>query len=206
MASWDSKYISEGRNNLEEGGIAWAVAAVTLDQLTVFAAAGRGDQAYYIEYDVGLEYSLEFHENVDAVIGYQRIETYGDDRASDNELFATVAYSGWQWLVPELSYTFSTEAGGYFIEAALYNPWQVSDTFHLTSYVKQAFDFQYVTEEFDGANHFQLGVEANYQLTPTVAIGGHVSHTIAMKDIKEEVGSSHGLNQTYAGVNISLSF
>ncbi|MGS0729086.1 hypothetical protein ACVBKF_23000, partial [Shewanella sp. 0m-11] len=60
---WDSKYISEGRNNLDKGGIYWATAAVQKDNLNLYACVGRGDSQNYIEWNFGIEYGFQLSEN-----------------------------------------------------------------------------------------------------------------------------------------------
>ncbi|MCG9697939.1 porin [Shewanella sp. Isolate11] len=204
---WDSKYISEGRNNLDNSGIYWATGAYQYDSLTVYASLGRGDSNNYIEWDLGLEYGFELTENLEAAVGYQRIQGYGDSDCRDNELFASLSYSPFEWLTPSLAYTYSTEAAGYFIEASVHSSWPITAQLTLTPYVTQTFDFQYVTEEHDGANHLQLGLEAEYQLQPQLVVSGHVSQTFAQQDIEQEAGyNNRDLDQTYFGFHLTWEF
>ncbi|WP_144211626.1 hypothetical protein [Shewanella donghaensis] len=206
---WDSKYISEGRNNLDKGGIYWGGAALETGDLTTYAVVGRGDSTHYIEWNFGLEYSLHLHDDLETSIGYQRLEFYGDERAHDNELFAEMAYTGVHWLIPSVAYTYATEAGGYFVEVSLHSPWHISERFLITPYVTQGFDFQYATEEHNGANHFQFGIEASYEVSSNFAINAHLSHSIAMDDIKEEAlrdGIQGSLDETYGGIHLSWGF
>ncbi|WP_394202707.1 hypothetical protein [Shewanella waksmanii] len=202
---WDSKYISEGRNNLENGGIYWGMAAIEYDNINLYTKVGRGDTDAYTEWNFGLEYGLAISNNLEATIGYQRVEIYADERESDNELFADITYTKFNWLIPSLAYTYSTEAGGYFIEASLHSNWQLTDTLVITPYVTQAFDFQYATEDHNGPNHFQFGIEAQWQLNDTLAISGHISHTIAQQDIKQELATDN-LDETFAGIHFSFNF
>ncbi len=206
---WDSKYISEGRNNLDKGGIYWATASVQKDNLNAYVTVGRGDSQHYIEYNFGLEYGFELSEHISGSIGYQRLEFYGDERAHDNELFSTIEYSKYDWLIPSVSYTYSTEAAGYFVEVSLHSNWELSENLSVTPYVTQGFDFQYVTEEHDGVNNFQFGIEAEYQLPNQWVLSGHISHSIAQEDIKLEArenDNTSGLDETYAGIHLSWSF
>ncbi|QIR15934.1 hypothetical protein [Shewanella aestuarii] len=206
---WDNQYITEGRDNLDKGGIAWAVASVNQDDLVVYAALGRGDQTHYIEWNFGLEYLISLHDDVEASIGYQRLEFYGDERGSDNELFASISYSGVTWLIPSLYYTYATEASGYFVEVQLQSPWDITENLAVTPYVSQGFDFGYATEQYDGANHFQFGIEASYQISEAIVIAAHLSHSIAMGDIKQQAkdeAMTGNLDQTFAGVHLNWRF
>lgn len=206
---WDSDYISEGRNNLDSGGMTWGTLAVQHGNLNIFAIGGRADSQDYTEWNFGLEYSAALSETVELSVGYQRLEFYGDERSSDNELFSSLTYHFKDWLVPSLAYTYSTEAGGYFIEASVHSPWELSDSVTVAPYITQAFDFQYVTEEHNGVNHFQFGIEAEYVINHQLIISGHLSHTIAQEDIKREAredNNTASLDQTYAGIHLTWYF
>ncbi|WP_076413259.1 hypothetical protein [Shewanella sp. UCD-KL12] len=204
---WDSEYISEGRNNLDKGGITWGTVAIQHGDLNVYATGGRADSQDYTEWNFGLEYGIALADNVEASIGYQRLEFYGEDRDSDNEIFSSLAYTGVEWLTPSIAYTYSTAAGGYFVEASLHSSWELATGLTVTPYITQAFDFQYVTEEHNGANHFQFGVEAEYLINDQIVVSGHFSHTIAQEDIKLEAdGNQSSLDQTYAGIHLTWSF
>lgn len=207
--AWDNHYISEGRDNLDKGGITWGGASFEQENLTAFIVAGRADQVHYTEWNAGLEYTLSTHDDLDATFGYQRLEFYGDERASDNEFFSSLTYNGFSWFVPAVNYTFATEAGGYFVEVSLHSPWEVNEQLTITPYVVQGFDFQYSSEQHDGANHFQFGLEAEHQLNDSIALSAHISHSIAQDDIKQQAshdGVQDSLNQTYVGIHFNLTF
>ncbi|GIU47331.1 hypothetical protein TUM4438_26220 [Shewanella sairae] len=206
---WDSKYISEGRNNLDKGGIYWATAAIQKNNINVYATVGRGDSQHYTEWNFGIEYGFDLTDNLSGSAGYQRLEFYGDERAHDNEIFSNLEYTAVDWLVPSISYTYSTEAEGSFVEASLHSNWELAQGFTVSPYLTQAFDFKYTTEDHDGANHFQFGVEAEYLLPNNLVLSGHISHTIAQEDIKLEAhnnGVTGNLDETFAGLHLSWSF
>ncbi|MCK8045135.1 hypothetical protein MSG37_09570 [Shewanella sp. 1CM18E] len=206
---WDSKYISEGRNNLDKGGIYWATAAIQKNNLNVYATVGRGDSQHYTEWNFGIEYGFDLTDNLSGSVGYQRLEFYGDERAHDNELFSNLEYTAVDWLVPSISYTYSTEANGSFVEVSLHSNWELAQGFTVSPYLTQAFDFKYATEDHDGANHFQFGIEAEYLLPNNLVLSGHISHSIAQEDIKLEArnnGVTGSLDETFAGIHLSWSF
>ncbi|MEI6859810.1 MAG: hypothetical protein V5788_08540 [Shewanella sp.] len=205
---WNSEYISEGRNNLDSGGITWGTIAAQYGNLNIYVIGGRADDQDYTEWNYGLEYAITLSNTVEMSLGYQRLEFYGDERSSDNELFSTLTYHYQNWLVPSLAYTYSTEADGYFVEVSIHSPWQVNQEFSVTAYITQAFDFKYVTEEHNGVNNFQFGVEAEYLINDRLTLSGHFSHSIAQEDIKLEskaLGDESNLDQTYAGIHLTWS-
>ncbi|MGE6315511.1 hypothetical protein ACQKC1_06940 [Shewanella baltica] len=206
---WDSQYVSQGRNNLQDGGIYWLNTAVQQGNITAYALVGRGDSQAYTEWNIGLEYGFDVAENLEANVGYQRIEGYSNSRCHDNELFAELAYTAEPWLVPSASYVYSTEAAGYFVEVSLHSYWHVTDQLSLTPYITQGFDFKYRTEEHDGRNNLQFGLEASYQLSSCMSIDGHISHSIAQGDIEQEAtanGDMSSQDETYAGIHFAITF
>ncbi len=209
MLGWDSRYVSEGRDNLSAGGIAWSGIHHSRDGLGAFVLFGRADSVNYAELNAGVEYCFNPLESVEAGVGMQRLEFYGDERAHDNEVYAYLAYQGLSWLTPSINYTYATEASGYFVELSLHSHWQVNEQLTLTPYVTQGFDFGYASQTHDGPNHLQLGVEACYSLTPSLVASLHLSHSIAEDDIKQQAQEEdwHGdLDQSYAGLHLEWQF
>ncbi|WP_115406685.1 hypothetical protein [Shewanella morhuae] len=206
---WDSQYISQGRDNLQDGGIYWLNTSVQYGNLTSYVLVGRGDSQVYTEWNLGLEYGFNLAENLEANLGYQRIEGYGSSRCQDNELFAELAYTATPWLIPSINYVYSTEANGYFVEMSLHSFWNITDHFSLTPYITQGFDFKYRTAEHNGKNNLQFGLESNYQLSPNMSVSGHISHSIAQGDIEQEAaanGDTSSQDQTYAGIHFAMTF
>jgi len=72
----------------------------------------------------------------------------------------------------------------------------------LTPYVTQAFDFEFVVDNYNGLNHFQMGIKAAFPLNQRIYIIGHLSHITPQKGIKHEASSQSGHKaSTYARVN-----
>ncbi|QYJ78751.1 hypothetical protein [Shewanella acanthi] len=206
---WDSKYVSQGRNNLDDGGIYWMNTAVEFGNLTAYALVGRGDNQNYTEWNLGLEFGFNLTENLETTVGYQRIEVTGDYRCWDNEIFAELAYTTTPWLVPSVSYVYSTEMAGYFVELSLHSDWELSEKLSVAPYISQGFDFKYRTKEHDGRDHLQFGLEASYAFSDSINLTGHISHSVALRDIELEAeanGDRRNQNQSFAGININLGF
>lgn len=203
---WNSKYVSQGQNNLEKGGIYWSTATLTQNALNVYITLGRGDQLNYIEWNFGLEYDFTIVEHFEVGIGYQRDEYRGNETGYDNEWLAHITYSRYPWIMPSITYDYSTQASGYFLEFSLHSDWAINDTLHLTPYIIQGYDVHYVTQQTKGINHIEFGLETQYTLFNGFVISGQLSHSIGGKNIKSGIKNgevSHGKNQTYAGIHFN---
>ncbi|WP_025821458.1 hypothetical protein [Shewanella marina] len=205
---WDSKYVSQGRDNLDKGGIYWSTLAVEQGNLHGYATVGRGDSVHYTEWNYGLQYSLPQVYGFETVLGYQRNEIYGDERSHDNEFSAEISYQQLSWITPSINYTYATEADGYFIELALQHDWQVTSKLTISPYLHQSFDYGYVSAEHDGVNNLLIGVEAQYQLTSQLVLSAQINQSFAQQDIKQENADdpSAKLDQTFAGIHLTYQF
>lgn len=200
-----SKYISEGRNNLPNGGIVWSGIDYQHGALLLFERQGIATSEDYIEFNGGIGYQLQLAD-WQLTGSYTRLEFFGDERCHDNELAAQLEYQAIEWLTPTLVYTHATAANGGFLEFSLTGHWALSDNFELAPYVTQGWDFGFATADHDGLNNLQFGVVGELQVNPQWAVALHVSRTLAQRDIKDEQGDQCQTQQTFGGVMFSYQF
>ena len=210
IAAWDSNYVQQGRDTLDDTGRFWALLSANWQSATLYTELIRGDNLNYSEAKFGFEYSFDIHEDIELSAGYHRIEFYGLERAHDNEVFADIVYTGWNWITPSANYTYATENAGYFVELALAHEWQLSEQLVLVPYVLQGFDYGYVTEEHDGNNHTQIGIEASWLWSEHLSATLHLHHAFIGTDIRREYGGADlvpdGSDLTWGGVMITWVF
>ncbi|MCL1038817.1 hypothetical protein L2750_16940 [Shewanella submarina] len=204
ITAWDSNYVQQGRDTLDDTGRFWALLSANWQSVTLYSELVRGDSQDYSEAKFGVEYGFDTPDNIELSAGYHRIEFYGLERAHDNEVFADLAYTGWDWLTPSANYTYATENSGYFIELAVAHEWQLSEQWVLVPYLLQGFDYGYVTEEHDGNNHTQIGIEASWQWSDKLSATLHLHHAFIGTDIRREYGGADlvpdGSDITWGGV------
>ncbi len=61
-------------------------------------------------------------------------------------------------------------------------PWV--DWLPLEPYALEAFDSGYASEDFDGPNHVQVGVDLTAALTEKVSVVGSIAHSWALKEVE----------------------
>lgn len=201
----ESKYISEGRNNLPSGGIVWSGIDYQNGSLLLFERQGVATNEDYIEFNGGIGYQLQL-DDWQLIGTYTRLEFFGDERCHDNELAASIEYQAIEWLTPTLVYTHATEANGGFLEFTLTGHWPLSDMVELSPYVTQGWDFGFATAAYNGRNNLQFGVISELQLSPQLAMALHLSRSIAQQDIKHEQGDQCQTQETFGGVMFSYQF
>ena len=200
-AVWVNKYVSEGRDNLDSGGLFSLELSSIWQQITFGGWFANGDTESYQEVNLYLIYEYELFM-MDSYISYTRLEFPKDDE-KDNEFAAGLAYSEYQYLTPSADYTWSTEADGGFLELTLSSlvEFQNPDIAFIP-YLTQAFDFGYATSDYNGPNNFQIGVEALIEFDSQIVLSLNVNHSWAQEDVERD-GED---NVTWFGIGLVLDF
>lgn len=182
---WESKYVSQGRDNLDDGGIFSFEGTADWYGMTVGTWFATGDSEYYDELNFYIEYGLEF-SLLDAYVGYTRLE-YLKDNASDNEGYGGIAINNIPYVVPSLDYIYSTGASGGFLEFSFRSKVVLLDKqLTLEPYILEGFDFGYASEEYDGPNNLQVGIDFTFVLTNHFSIISSVAYSWAHEDVKKD--------------------
>lgn len=197
---WDSKYVSEGRDNLEEGGLFSVDSSAEWSDLALGVWFAFGDSETYEELNLYIQYGVTFGP-VEVYLGYARLEfTHNDE--SDNEIAAGIAIEGLPWLTPAIDYTYSTEAEGGFLELSLASEIVLLDErVVIVPYVLEGLDFGYASEDHDGANNLQVGMDLDMPITDNISIVGLVSYSWALRDVKKDELS----DEAWVAVGLSSS-
>lgn len=184
---WDSIYLSEGRDELGGSGLLHAQFAGEIGPLSVGSWYGDGMDADYGEWNLFAEWGFDLSEALSLSVGYTYLSFFSDGaRTDDNEIGAGLVYSAGDLIELAADAVYSTEAKGAFVTLALAVPFKVVDSVELAPYALLGLDFGYRTEQYDGPNHFQLGVNAEYSFHPRFAVGGFAAYSFALEDIDEE--------------------
>ena len=197
----ESKYISEGRDNLEDSALLSIEGTAEWQGATLGLWYATGESEAYDELNVFIEYGFELGI-VDASLGYTRLEFLEDD-GHDNEISVGIAINSLAWLTPALDYVYSTEADAGFLEVSLRAEFKLckeGPTFEF--YVLEGFDFGYASDDYDGSNNVQAGIEFSAALTNRLSLVGSLAHSWALEDVKKE-----GLgDKTWVSIGISSDF
>jgi len=198
---WDSKYISEGRDNLEVGGLVTFETAVEKSGFCLGAWYGFGDSEDYDELNLYGQYGFALGP-FESYVGDTRLE-FPEEDASDNELSAGTAYAASPRLTPAVDYVYSTEADGAFVEVSLRSEISLSrERVTLCPYVLEGLDFGYVSGDYDGPNNFQVGVELCWRLSEHLALSGYAARSWAHVNLERE-----GLgDESWGGLGIACEF
>ncbi|MEM0965243.1 MAG: hypothetical protein AAGJ81_03700 [Verrucomicrobiota bacterium] len=208
-AGWDSIYLAEGRDDLGDGGLVYAEFSGTIGPAALGTWFADGTEVDYNEWNIFGELSAELADGLEGYIGYTHLIFFDDgERSDDDELGVGLTYVIHEFLETAVDAVYSFEAGGAFLELGLGVPVGVTDSFSLAPNAILGLDFGYRTDEYDGWNHFQVGIDAEYSIGERLAIGGYAAYAFALEDIdreEDETGEDIGDNPAF-GVFASISF
>ena len=195
-----SQYVSEGRTNTENPFLSTTIESTFQDvTLGFFQGVAIGENLQ--ETNFSFHYGTDLAEGLAFSIGYTHLEFTNED-ASDNEVDVSLAYSFGDLWEASVVLVYSDEAEGYFAEAAISKGIDLYKGLTITPYTLVAFDFGFVTEEFDGGNHIQVGFELAYELNASVQTYLALHRSFALEDIERE-----GLSgEFWANVGVTWEF
>lgn len=198
---WDSKYVSEGRDNLGDGGLTSIELSSAWNSITAGVWYADGTDTSYDEINLFIEYGFQV-ASADAYVALTRLE-FPDDDESDNEISTGVAWGLFESAEFAVDYVYSTEANGGFLDLSIGWDWGINhERLTLGSFVAESIDFGYASDGHDGENNLQIGLTGEWALNETFGLVGTVTHSWAQKDVDLD-----GLgDETWLSLGITTSF
>jgi len=198
---WDSKYVSEGRDNFESGGLFSVSATYDLPNISLELWLADAEDNSYDELNLSVAYTQEIH-GAAVYIAYTRLE-FMDDSESDNELAAGLSFPLINSLTSSLDYVYSTEAEGSFVDISLRGEYALTgEKLTISPFLTQSFDFGYATDQHDGANNFQAGIEFGLSISDRLELFGYLAHSWAQEDVKRDEGG----DISWGGLGLAIAF
>ena len=198
-AGYSSRYVSEGRDNLDGHAIATLTADIGLpSNWSMLIWHGEAAGIPYTESNVALAYNTRF-STIKTQISLNKVYTH---QSPDDEEVSIALETSWHALTISLNSVYSNNANGHFHSLfALYDI-PINDTFSLTPFIEVAFDNGYASEAVNGHSHNQIGVNTSVSLNNNLNLQGSLAHNMAGKDVK-----ASGQNDTnVASVAITYLF
>lgn len=207
-----SRYITEGRDNLEEGGLYAISATAVLPRINVSLWYGESmknqspeffddrvsKNKLYQELSTTLELPFTLG-NVESYIGYTHFAFIADS-SHDDELSFGAAFTGWSGLTPAIDVVYSNDAKGEFVELSLTTELFTAQNILFEAYTAVAWDFGYASKRSDGLNNTQLGISLSYALCHHIQSELFATKSFAKKDIDKE----EGRHTSWGGIAVSI--
>ncbi len=160
---WENRYVSEGRDNLEGGGLISIASEMEFGLLTFNPWYAQGYDSDYDELDLNFILGFKPNEHIEVYAGYTHLRFFKDN-LHDNEVGAGVVLGYLDWADFFAINTYSFDAGGCYIETGFSREFALSDEFTLKATGQLGINEGYIAEGHDGCNNLKLLVEASYEI------------------------------------------
>lgn len=179
----DSKYVTEGRDNLSEGGLRTALVQASENGVTMLASIAEGTKGEYEEINYGIEWAFA-GQSYQGYLGYTRLEFEQDGRDSpDSETtFGLSTLSSAITLSADAIY--SKQAKGYFVELSARKDWSIKNTVVYAS-AAAGIDHDYASKHH-GENHYQLNLGGITPLNEYYSLEALASRSFAGKGVEAD--------------------
>jgi hypothetical protein len=178
-ASWESRYVSEGRDNLGGDGLIVGSLEATFDPLTLGLWYGNGPEADYDELQAFVAVSWSW-KDLEWYVAYNHLQFLSDD-TNDNELGVGVVWSGLPWeMTFGVDAYHSFDAEGSFFELAVAREFGISEKLSVEPYLVFGINSGYISDGHEGPNNIALGVEGTYAFNESFSAMAHMSYNWAL--------------------------
>lgn len=161
-ASWNSRYLAEGREVWGDNGIFSGLAVITFQNFTLELWQGFSDGDAGREFQGSTQYT--FHTDpVEVTLGLTHIN---DTRGGDDDLDASISFAGelpfcLEW---NASFYHGFERDGSYLEAGISRTWE-TDAFDFSIGSHFGSNFGYVVDGHRGADHIVLSAEISREIS-----------------------------------------
>ena len=176
---WESRYVSEGRDNLDGGSMISTSTEIPLGPITFAPWFAYGPEQDYSELNLNLVYGFEFREALDVYVGYTHLQFPGDS-SHDNEIGAGVAYTGAPWFDLVADATYSFESNGTYFEAGAVRRFPVTDEVMVGAFTILGMNGGYLPDGHQGADHLGAGFELEWAISPRILFTGFAGYSWAI--------------------------
>jgi hypothetical protein len=178
---WESRYVSEGRDNLAGDGLTSAFSDVSIGNFTFAPWLAYGYESDYTELNLNFIYGLKLADQLEIYAGYTHLRSRLENvDARDNELFADLVYKPTRQFDVLVNCYHSFETSGFFWKFALKREQILNDKAILTMRSILGVNEGYVAEGHDGLNNFQLRLNLAYYPISRIEIVPYVAYNFAI--------------------------
>lgn len=205
---WESRYITEGRDNLSGKGIASISSEFNYKDINIVPWIANGISSDYSEFNLNIVYGTKLLDDLQIFAGYNHIQSREASISSnDNEISLDLVYfykKRFQ-LLGSLYYSF--DAKGAFMELALKKGYRINNALSLDFLATLGFNSGYVTDGHNGINYGQLRANFSYQIMKEMEVYAYTGYSLAVnRDNKRYSGDELLRDLFWGGVGLSYRF
>ncbi|MFC1761670.1 hypothetical protein ACFL6U_06280 [Planctomycetota bacterium] len=205
---WESRYVTEGRDNLKGDALASLSSEFSVGNFTFAPWVAHGYEFRYTELNLNFIYGMQVTDQLDVYGGYTHLQSrFAGENAHDNEVSFDLAYMPTPWFDLLASYYYSFKAQGGFSELALQREQPLSQKAVLTLRGILGINNGYIVDGHNGLNHTQLRVGLTLYPVSRLEIRSYAAYNFAINRNPERFTEDLSLRDfLWGGIGIICHF
>jgi len=205
---WESRYVSEGRDNLAGDGLSSVFSDISLGNFTFAPWLAYGYESDYTELNLNFIYGLKLTDQLELYGGYTHLQSRLEaGNTKDNEIFADLIYTPTTLFDVLVNCYHSFEASGSFWEFALKREQMLTDKTVLTLRSILGVNEGYVPNGHDGLNHLQLRLSLALYPSTRIEIAPYLAYNFAIDSEPERFADDITLRDfLWGGIGVVYHF
>ncbi|MGB5398535.1 MAG: hypothetical protein WBN96_15420 [Gammaproteobacteria bacterium] len=178
---WESRYVTEGRDNLSGNNLVSVSSEFAIDELSVVPWFATSPSADYSEFNLNIVYGTQLAQGLIIYAGYNRIQAKDNGvSGNDNEISLDLAYKFSKQLNLLASVYHSFDADGAFIELAVKRGHRLNEKTRVRAQAVLGTNAGYVSDGHHGLNNVQLRANITYEPTTKMELYAYSGYNIAI--------------------------
>lgn len=205
---WESRYVTEGRDNLAGDGLTSVFSEISLGNFTFAPWLAYGYESEYVELNLNFIYGLRLADQLEIYGGYHHLQTrLVDEDDRDNEVSMDLVYMPTSLFDILINGYHSFDAHGSFLEFALKREQMLSDKAVLTMRGTLGVNEGYVPNGHKGLNHVQLRLNLAFYPVSGIEILPYMACNFAIDSEPERFADDLTLRDSFwGGIGIAYHF
>ncbi len=178
---WESRYVTEGRDNLSGNSLVSVSSEFAMDEFSVVPWFATSPSADYSEFNLNIVYGTKLAQGLIIYAGYNRIHARDNGvSGDDNEISLDLAYKLSKQLNLLASVYHSFDADGAFLELAVKRGHRLNEKTRVRAQAVLGTNAGYVSDGHHGLNNFQLRANITYEPTTKMELYAYGGYNIAI--------------------------
>lgn len=205
---WESRYVTEGRDNLSGKSIISASSEFTIDRFNIIPWIANSPDTHHSEFNLNIIYATKLAKDIKLYAGYSHIQLRdtGID-ASDNEISLDLAFSRLKQFHMLASIYHSFENKGSFMELTVTQSYRIDKTVHFGVRGVLGVNAGYIPYVHNGFNHYQILANIAYRPLTQIEIYAYTGYNASInRDITRYAGDKLLGNYLWTGIGFIYLF
>lgn len=206
--SWESLYVTEGRDNLDGDGIVSASTEFTFRGLGIVPWLARGTGGNYSEANLNVVYGDRPTQQFEYFVGFNHAHAWeAGEHSAENELSLDLVFYRKKHFQLLASSYYSFDEGGAFTELGIQRGYRFQPEWILETRASLGINHGYVSDGHRGLNHGQLHLNLSYQPAEPLELYGFASYSQPIdRDPQRHPGDELLRERLWGGLGLSFRF